>query len=91
MSRYPTPHNISIEFEATVRLETVYVEAIAWSDDEGIYKTSLVDVTLDGVSVVGLLSEDVLSDLSDAIEPAIHAQASDNAVIGNIPGPYPTL
>ena len=71
-------HDITIEFEHTVRNEIVYVEAVAWSDEEGIYKTQISDVSLNDVSVLGLLTEDDLSDIDDAIEPAIREDAADN-------------
>lgn len=87
------PPTIKIEFEHQVRKEFVVVQASAWHDEEGIYKIELNDVLLDEVSVVGLLSDDVLDDINDAIEPAIHADAGDRRVTGSdtIPGPYPTL
>jgi hypothetical protein len=87
------PPTIRIEFEHQVRREHVYVEASAWHDDDGIYKTELNDVLLDGISVIGLLTDDDLSDIIDAIEPAIHADAGDARATGSntIPGPYPTL
>ena len=88
--RYTTP-DIKIEFEHQIRRAHLWVEASAWADDEGIYKTELNDVLLDEVSVLALLTDDDLSDLIDAIEPAIHADASDRAAIGTIPGPFPTL
>ena len=76
--KYPTNPDISIEFDHTVRSEIVFVEAVAWSDHEGIYKTRVTDVSLNGVSVLGLLTEDDLSDIEDAIEPAIAEDAADN-------------
>jgi hypothetical protein len=85
------PPDIKIEFEHQIRRAYLWVQASAWSDEEGIYKTELNDVMLDGISVLALLTEDDLSDLIDAIEPAIHAEASDSAATGTIPGPYPTL
>jgi hypothetical protein len=90
--RYTAP-DIKIEFEHQIRRAYLWVEASAWSDDEGIYKTELNDVFLDGISVLALLTEDDLSDLIDAIEPAIHADAGDRRATGSdtIPGPFPTL
>jgi hypothetical protein len=88
--RYTAP-DIKIEFEHQIRRAYLWVEASAWADDDGIYKTELNDVMLDGTSVLELLTEDDLSDIIDAIEPAIHAEASDSAATGTIPGPYPTL
>ena len=87
------PPTITIQFEHQVRNALVYVEASAWHDEEGIYKTQLNDVSLDGTSVLGLLTENDLSDLDDAIEPAIHADAGDRRSTGSdtIPGPFPTI
>ncbi len=87
------PPTIRIEFEHQVRKKFVFVQASAWHDEEGIYKIELNDVLLDGVSVVGLLSDAVLDDINDAIEPAIHAESGDARATGSntIPGPFPTL
>lgn len=92
MKRYTTP-DIRIEFEHQIRKAYLWVQASAWADEEGIYKTELNDVMLDGTSVTELLTDDDLSDITDAIEPAIHADANDRRVTGSdtIPGPYPTL
>jgi hypothetical protein len=80
-----TPADIKIEFEHQIRRAHLWVEASAWSDEEGIYKTQLNDVFLDGTSVLDLLTEDDLSDLCDAIEPAIHADASDSKASSFVP------
>ena len=90
--RYTTP-DIKIEFEHLIRRAHLWVQASAWADEEGIYKTELNEVTLDGTSVLELLTEDDLSELTDAIEPAIHAEAGDRKATGSdtIPGPFPTL
>ena len=90
MSRYP---DAVVEFEFQIRNDFVWVIGHAWGDQEGIYKTCVADVTLEGVSVIGLLTEDDLSDIDDAIEPAVHADAGDRKATGSdtIPGPYPTL
>lgn len=87
------PPTIKIEFEHKIRNAHVWVEASAWHDDDGIYKTQLNDVFFDGTSVLELLTEDDLSDIDDAIEPAIHADAGDRKATGSdtIPGPFPTL
>jgi hypothetical protein len=82
--RYITP-DIKIEFEHQIRRAYLWVEASAWADDEGIYKTELNDVFLDGISVLALLTDDDLSDIIDAIEPAIHADASDRKATEFIP------
>ena len=73
MYRY-TPPTIKLEFEHQIRRAYLCVEASAWHDEDGIHKTELNDVFLDGVSVIALLTEDDLEELVDAIEPAIHAQ-----------------
>lgn len=82
-----------VEFEFKVNREFVWVEASVWGDEEGIYKTRIDGVYLDGVDVSGILSDDVLSDIDDAIEPAALADAGDRRATGSdtIPGPYPTL
>jgi hypothetical protein len=87
------PPTIKIEFEHKIRNAHVWVEASAWHDDDGIYKTQLNNVFFDGTSVLELLTDDDLSDIDDAIEPAIHADAGDRKATGSdtIPGPYPTL
>lgn len=87
------PPTIKIEFEHQVRNAWVHVEASAWHDYEGIYKTQLNDVSLDGTSVLGLLSDDDLSDIDDAIEPAIHADAGERKATGSdtIQSPYPSI
>ncbi len=79
------PPTIKIEFEHQIRNAHVWVEGSAWHDYEGIYKTELNDVLLDEVSVLALLTEEDLSDLIDAIEPAIHADASDRQASEFIP------
>ena len=73
MYRY-IPPTIKIQFEHQIRRAYLCVEASAWHDEDGIHKTELNDVFLDGISVIALLTEDDLSELIDAIEPAIHAQ-----------------
>lgn len=87
------PPTIKIKFEHQIRNAHVWVEGFAWHDYEGIYKVQLNDVFLDGASVVGLLTEEDLSELQDAIEPAINADAGDRRATGSdtIPGPFPTL
>ena len=84
------PPTITIEFEHQIRNAHVWVEASAWHDEEGIYKVQLNDVSLDGTSVLELLTENDLSDLDDAIEPAILADAGDRKATGSdtISHPY---
>ena len=84
------PPTITIEFEHQIRNAHVWVEASAWHDEEGIYKVQLNDVFLDGTSVLELLTENDLSDLDDAIEPAILADAGERKATGSdtLPHPY---
>ena len=93
MYKYQAPPDIKIEFEHQIRRAHLWVEASAWADEDGIYKTQLNDVMLDGTSVLELLTEDDLSELDDAIEPAIQGESADRRATGSdtIPGPYPTL
>jgi hypothetical protein len=79
MYRY-IPPTIKIQFEHQIRRAYLSVESSAWSDEDGIYKTELNDVYLDGISVIALLTEDDLQELVDAIEPAIHAQDDNDFV-----------
>ncbi len=80
MYKYQAPPDSKIEFEHQIRRAYLWVEASAWADENGIYKTELNDVMLDGTSVLELLTDDDLSDIIDAIEPAIHADASDRSI-----------
>ena len=84
------PPTIKIEFEHQIRNAYLWVEGSAWHDEEGIYKVRLNDALLDGTSVLGLLTEDDLSELNDAIEPAILADAGDRKATGSdtLPHPY---
>ena len=77
--------DIKIEFEHLIRRAHLWVEASAWCDEEGIYKTQINDVMLDGTSVLELLTDDDLSDIDDAIEPAIHADAADSKASSFVP------
>lgn len=79
MYRYIQP-NIKLSFEHQIRRAYLCVEASAWSDEDGVHKTELNDVFLDGISVIALLTEDDLSEIDDAIVPAIYAQ-DDNEFI----------
>jgi hypothetical protein len=80
-----TPPDITIEFEHLIRRAHLWVTGSAWADECGIYKTQLNDAMLDGTSVLELLTDDDLQELSDAIEPAIHADASDDACSAFVP------
>ena len=77
--------DIKIEFEHLIRRAHLWVEASAWADEDGIYKTQINDVMLDGTSVLELLTDDDLSDIDDAIEPAIHADAFDRKATEFVP------
>ena len=93
MYKHQTPPDIRIEFDHQIRRAYLWVEASAWADEDGIYKTQLNDVMLDGTSVLELLTDDDLNELNDAIEPAISAESADQRATGSntIPGPFPTL
>ncbi len=79
------PADIKVEFEHRIRSAWLHVEAQAWSDDDGIYKTEVTGVYLDGAEVSGLLTDADILDIECAIEPAIHADASDRACSAFIP------
>ena len=66
---------ISTTFDHRIRDEWVYVEASAWHDEDGIYKTRIDGVYLDGVNVTGLLTSYDLADIDGEIEPAILEEA----------------
>jgi len=80
-----TPPDITIEFEHLIRRAHLWVVGSAWIDECGIYKTQLNEVTFDGTSVLELLTDDDLQELRDAIEPAIHADAADDACSAFVP------
>lgn len=82
-----------ISFEHKVRHEWLMIDASIWFDDDGIYKTRVDKVWLDDTNVIGLMTEDDLSDIDDAIIPATQAISADNRATGanTIPGPFPTL
>jgi hypothetical protein len=80
-----TRPDVKTEFEHTIRNAHLWIEACAWMDEDGIYKTQLNDALLDGVSVLGLLTEDDISDIEDAIEPAIIADFADEEASSFVP------
>ena len=86
----PRP-TLSTSFEHRIRDEWVLVEASAWHDDDGIYKTRIDGVYLDNANVTGLLTAFDLAEIDAAIEPALSADAADLRATGHIPGPFPTL
>ena len=66
--------DLRVSFEHKIRKAWLDVDAEAWSDDEGIYRTAIVNVWLDGVEVYDLLTPEDIRDIDDAIIPAICAQ-----------------
>ena len=83
--------DIRVSFDAKLRTAHVLVDALGWSDYEGIYKTALSAVWFDGVDVTELLSDADLAELEGMIEDAIRADIAQNAIDAGIPGPFPTL
>lgn len=83
----------SIEFEHKIRAEWLSIEAYALSDYEGVYSVGVSGVYLDGVNVMGLLTEEDILEIESAIEPALTAEAGEARATGSntIPGPFPTL
>lgn len=92
MNRYEPPTG-RISFEHKIRKAWLYIDAEFWHDEDGIYKTAIVNVWLETVEVFDLLTEDDISDIEDAIEPAAMADAGELRATGSdtIPGSYPTL
>ena len=92
MNRY-TPPTGRISFEHKIRKAWLYIDAEFWHDEDGIYKTAIVNVWLETAEVFDLLTEDDISDIEDAIEPAAMADAGERRATGSdsIPNPYPTL
>jgi hypothetical protein len=65
----PPPTDL-IQFDHRIRDEWVVAEGALWIDEEGIYKTRVTGVFLDGVNVTGLLTDYDLSEIDSAIEDA---------------------
>ncbi len=80
-----------VTFDHKIRNEWVIVKGSAWGDENGIYKREVNAVYLGEEDVSGLLTPSDFDDLEDAIEAEVLGLASDNRVMSNIPGPYPTL
>lgn len=82
-----------VEFEHRIRDEWVLVEAQAWGDSDGIYKTRVSGVFLEGVNVTGLLTDYDLAAIDSEIEAHVLADAGERHATGSdtIPGPYPTF
>lgn len=65
-----TPDHITT-FEYQIRDALLFVEASAWADHEGIYRTRIDSVTLDGVDVTGLLTQADHEEIDSYIETAL--------------------
>ena len=68
----------STTFDAKIRDAWVYVEASAWADHEGIYKTAINGVFIDGVDVMGLLNNADICELDGMVECAIAQDQFDD-------------
>lgn len=68
----------SVQFEYRIRSEWLFVEAFALSDECGIYSVSVTGAFVDGVNVLGLLTEEDILELESAIEPAIDAEDKED-------------
>lgn len=68
------------EFDHRIRDEWLRVEAEAWQDETGIYKTAVKGVYLDGVNVTGLLTSYDLAEIDMEIAPAVLADLDDDRV-----------
>ena len=89
MNRY-IPPTIRVSFDHKIRKAWLTVDAEAWHDEDGIYKTAITNVWLDTAEVFDLLTSEDILDIETAIEPAIHAANDDHRVTGNIPSTIPT-
>jgi hypothetical protein len=77
MNRYIPPTD-RVQFDHRIRDEWVVAEGALWIDEEGIYKTRVTGVFLDGVNVTGLLTDYDLSEIDSAIEDAWRAACADD-------------
>lgn len=68
---------IETTFEARIRDEYVTVEAYALADHEGIYRTGIMGVYLEGVHVGGLLTDYDWAMIDGMIEAAIENDAGE--------------
>ena len=79
--RYPAqtllPADYTTSFEYQIRDAHLFVEASAWADHEGIYRTHIDSVTLDGVDVMGLLTDYDYTEINSYIETAIQNDYED--------------
>lgn len=67
----------STSFDARIRDACVRVDADAWADHEGIYKTSIRAVWLDVTDVMGLLTDADILELDAMIPEAIFNDYAD--------------
>lgn len=82
---------ISTSFEHKIRREWVYVECSGWHDSNGLYKSRLDGIFLDGVNVTGLLTDSDLDDVLAAIDSALETQGHEDAHNSGINWPFPTI
>lgn len=68
---------VEVTFDAKLRDEWVQVDAIAWGDDVGIYRTAIKAVWFDGVNVIGLLSNADIGLLDVMIPDAVLIQNAE--------------
>ena len=71
----------NVTFDAKIRDEWVSVDAVAFGDDTGIYRTGIVAVWLDGVNVLGLLTDADIGDLDSMIPNAVINQHSEDVAM----------
>ena len=72
---------IVTSFDHRIRDEWVCVECSGWHDQDGIYRSRLDGVYLEGVNVSGLLTDFDIGEILAAIDPALEAQANDDQYI----------
>ena len=65
------------QFDARIRDEWVVVEAYALADHEGVFQTGITGVYLEGVNVMGLLTNYDVAELDAMIPDALENDASD--------------
>lgn len=58
----------TVDFETAIRGECVKVEAAAYGDEEGVYKTEIRGIWLEGVNVAGILDDATLAEIDGMIE-----------------------
>lgn len=78
-------------FEHKIRSEWLHIEASGWSDYDGLYKVRVDGAFMEGVNVIGLLTDEDIMEIEAAIPDAFSTDAADRRVTGDIPGPYPSI